>query len=207
MQPRLGNPIALLVALATCGGAPATSRGQSAPAAPAPVKESKVPVIGVGITVVHVDAVVLDKHGHQVTDLNADDFLVSEDGRSQSVTHCTYIAGQQAGPASPEPRGKTKAPRSLPPMAATRAPETATRTIAIVVDDLSMDFPNLVQTRAAITKYILGQMQPGDLVAILPTSRGGSNVGFVFDKRPLLAVADSLRWNSRTGAGCAIGGG
>ena len=39
----------------------------------------------------------------------------------------------------------------------------------MVVDDLGLSFENIVRVRGALKKYVEGQMQPGDLVALVRT--------------------------------------
>jgi hypothetical protein len=48
---------------------------------PAQVSQPQ-PVFRVGVDAVRIDAVVTDKNGHIVTDLNANDFELRQDGRS-----------------------------------------------------------------------------------------------------------------------------
>ena len=42
----------------------------------------------------------------------------------------------------------------------------------MVVDDLGLSFENIVRVREALKKYVEGQMQPGDLVALVRTGGG-----------------------------------
>src|SRR4029077_5792449 len=105
------------------------------PAAPTPPP----PVVSFTLSLVQVDAVVTDKDGHHVTDLKADDFEILEDGKRQDITNCAYIALPRAPSSAsvivPEP--KYRAPVRF-------NPEDVRRTIAIVVDDLSLPFSSLV---------------------------------------------------------------
>ncbi len=173
-----------------------------------------VPTIGTSVTVVEVDAVALDKKGRQVRDLTAGDFEIKQDGQPQRIVHCIYVDDER--PAGVPSRGgavgeAATAAASVPAAeggagAAARSP----RTVAIVIDDLSMDFATLVSVRQAVTKYVEEQMAPGDLAAVLPSSSaGGGLMGFTFDRRALLAACRALRWRftALDGSVCGASGG
>jgi hypothetical protein len=49
------------------------------------------PVLRITVNLVQVDAVVTDARGNPVTNLNANDFEVLEDGRPQTIKACVYI--------------------------------------------------------------------------------------------------------------------
>src|SRR6266702_4504088 len=85
--------ISLFVIL--CGGAlPALAqRPTSTPApSPTPPEASQDHVIRVRTNLVQVDAVVTDKDGHHVTDLNASDFEILENGQVRPADYCSYVS-------------------------------------------------------------------------------------------------------------------
>src|SRR4051812_21793682 len=84
-------------------------------------------VIKINTTLVQIDAVVT-RNGQQVTDLNAADFEVFEDGKSQAITNFSYISNVSAAPAA------TKRDPLAPPIPASVRPSDTRRTIALVVD-------------------------------------------------------------------------
>ena len=49
-------------------------------------------VIRINVNLVQIDAVVTDKQGRPVTDLQAAEFEVLQDGRTQGITNFSYIA-------------------------------------------------------------------------------------------------------------------
>src|SRR5689334_693335 len=51
-------------------------------------------VVKISVTLVQVDAVVTDRKGRHVTDLQPEDFEISEDGKRQHLTNFSYVAGQ-----------------------------------------------------------------------------------------------------------------
>jgi VWFA-related protein len=79
------------------------------------------------------------------------------------------------------------------------------RTIALVVDDLSLSFESTYFVRRALRKFVDEQMVDGDLVAIV---RAGAGIGafqqFTTDKRILHAAIERVKWipraNANTGA-------
>jgi VWFA-related protein len=58
-----------------------------------------------------------------------------------------------------------------------------------------MQFKEVARARMAIRKYVNDQMQPGDLVAILPTSGGNASfLMFTAEKQHLLTLVDNIKW-------------
>ena len=94
----------------------------------------------------------------------------------------------------------------IPPPTQILRPEQIRRTIALVVDDLSLSFESASLTRRALKKFVDEQMQPGDLVAIIRTGAGiGALQQFTSDKRLLYAAIEKIKWNpSGTGGASAF---
>ena len=156
--------------------------------------------IQVAVEEVRLDAVVLDGKGRQITDLMAEDFQIFQNGLPQKVTSCIYINQSQPQPlpkAPPAaPKGSVPVPRLTGPML-TR--EEVQRVIVFVVDDISMGCPDFHWARMALTKFVESQMQTGDLVAIVRTSRGiSANQMFSSDKRHLSAIIQTVRCGDST---------
>jgi VWFA-related protein len=152
--------------------------------------------IRVGVEEVRLDSVVLDQKGHQITDLTADDFELYQDGLRQKITSCIYINDYRPQPQPKIPNHAARDTKSMPPLP-TPAParEEVHRTIAFVVDNLVMSYDQVQLSRRALQKFVETQMQPGDLVAIMPTASGNASLGmFSSDKRHLLAIIGALRW-------------
>ncbi len=163
----------------------------------APAGQVESPIIRVTVNLVQVDAVVTDSKGRQVTDLKAEDFEITEDGRPQKITNFSYIRlappsqPATAPPTAPLPRGAVAPP---PAPAATKREEVR-RTIVLVVDDLGLSFESMGEVRHDLKHFVEQQLQPGDLVAIVRTSGGmGALDQFTIDRRLLLAAVERLRW-------------
>ena len=144
-------------------------------------------VVRITSNLIQIDAVVLDSEGRQVTDLTADDFELSEDGRTQGITNFSYVdnstnANATAGlkPAAPSTAAKGSTP--VPP--ARLKPGSARRRIAFVVDDLGLTFQATAYVRNFLKDFVKDQMRPGDLVAVVRTSAGvGALQQFTNDPR------------------------
>jgi VWFA-related protein len=161
----------------------------------------QTPTLRITVTLVQIDTVVTDSHGHHVMDLSPEDFEILQDGQPQPVTFFQRVAGPPPADAQPIPGDHVPAPLTSTALTSTAQ---VRRAIALVVDDLALSWQDLVQTRDAIKRYIEQQMQPGDLVSIVRTGGGIAILEqFTTDKRLLLESASALKWrfNGRQGLG------
>lgn len=176
--------------------------GQTPAPRPAPTpqeqqdKSADDEVVRITTNLVQVDVTVTDKKGQPVTDLRADEIEIQEDGRPQKITNFSYVSLESAAKGQPiataPPLDKNGPP--VPP--ARLRPEDVRRTVALVVDDLSLSFESANFTRQALKKFVDQQMQPGDLVAIIRTGGGiGALQQFTSDKRQLYAAIERVRFN------------
>jgi VWFA-related protein len=146
---------------------------------------------------VRVDAVVLDKNRNQITNLTKEDFEIRQDEKLQKIISCEYINIYQPQPKKQEGAAKeSKAISSLPtPMP---IQNEVRRNIVFLVDDLSMLFKQVHYARLSLRKFVETQMQPGDVIAIMQTSRGNAALqALTADKRNLLTIIDSIQWSYR----------
>ncbi|MGQ0760593.1 MAG: VWA domain-containing protein [Acidobacteriota bacterium] len=209
-RPFLTLFVALLLGWPARGREPQTQKSETKPSkaasstqAPA-TKDEQDDVVRITTSLVQLDAVVT-KDGKQITDLTADDFEISEDGRPQTITHFSYISNVPAtaevtpNNAPPTPQPRTSTASVLP--AVIRSRETR-RTIAIVVDDLGISLESMSPVKHQLRKFVDEQLQPNDLVAIIRTGgEVGSLQQFTTDRRLLYRAIESLSWNlcSRVG--------
>jgi VWFA-related protein len=85
-----------------CNGAMSALAQRSSPApaaSPTPVEATQDDVVRVRTNLVQVDAVVVDKDGHQVKDLNASDFEILENRQVRQADHCLYVSLVEQRPA------------------------------------------------------------------------------------------------------------
>ncbi|HEY0320891.1 MAG TPA: VWA domain-containing protein [Pyrinomonadaceae bacterium] len=162
-------------------------------------------VVRITTNLVQVDAVVTDKNGRYVTDLRPEDFEVTEDGKKQELTNFSYInvmSGSPSQPATNTTASTEQRSANLIPPARLLKPEQLRRTIALVVDDLSLSAESTYYVRRTLKNYLDEQIQENDLSAIVRTSSGiGVLQQFTSDKRILYAAVDRIRWFPRSRGG------
>ncbi len=152
------------------------------------------PLVRISVQLVQVDAVVTDKNGKIVRNLEQGDFEVLQDGKPVRINKFSFVEAGLPG---------YKAPLG-PRTAAALKPEQVRRTVVVLVDDLGLSFSAMAGVRDGLKKFIDRQLQPNDLVAILRTGSGsGAFENFTTNREQLRAAAERLKWNpfSRTGVG------
>lgn len=118
---------------------------QTAPEPPPPKL-----VVRISVELVQVDAIVTDSKGRHVTDLQASDFEIFEDGRRQELTNFAYELLAPESDAGPSAEATTLRSRGL-------RPDDVRRTIAIVVNDIDLSFADTLVAidgfRAALVPF------------------------------------------------------
>ncbi len=147
------------------------------------------------LAMVQVDVVVTDKKGQLVTDLDCEDFEISEDDRRQPIAQCAFVP--QLGLAVESlPGARSRTPNATVGPAARIDRAAVQRVIVLVVDDLSLDLQSVESVRTALRSFVADEMQPGDLVSVVRTGSGhGTLQQFTRDKRILTAAIDGVRFN------------
>jgi len=160
--------------------------------APSPTPPDDNDVVKISTNLIQLDVSVTDSKGKPIPDLNANEIEIYENGKKQDITNFSFILNQIPVSKS-DSKEKNKNP-ILPSQQLKR--ESIKRTVALVVDDLTMGFSEMRQTRDALKKFVNEQMQDGDLVAIIRTGAGiGALQQFTSDKRILFAAIEKLRFN------------
>src|SRR5262245_23964705 len=121
---------------------------QTAQPAPTPPDDGKV--VKVSTTLIQIDVTVTDERGRIVRDIKPEEVEMSENGQKQRITHFSFVSNaakvvekkkkEDKGPAIPEP------PLVL-------RPDQVRRTIALVVDDLTLSFESAAHTRRALKRF------------------------------------------------------
>lgn len=159
-------------------GLVATSAAQPMPPPP------QQPTLRIGVTAVEIDAVVTDGGGRHITDLQAADFELWQDDKPQTISSVRYVPA--LAPDRSESQTTANADRPLP-NSSLLALGQARRVMAVVVDDLGMDYTQLYRARTGLARFI-EQLHPDDALAISATSRGvGRLQQFTNDKTALQA--------------------
>jgi len=178
-----------------CG---ARAGGQNPPKKHQPEKTEDVVIVTTNL--VQLDAVVTDKSGRPVTDLQPEDFELLESGHARQITGFSYISLTSEGSlsnATPASRtGVDRAKKSGPPLTLHAfRPETVRRAIAIVVDDFGLSFESTARLRSALEKFIQEQTLRTDLIAVIRASGGaGALQQFTSNRAQILATVKRLRW-------------
>ena len=151
---------------------------QDAPA-PSEIKsQESIPNFRIQVerNLVQVRVVVRDSKGKVVAGLTKDDFILTDEGKPQVITHFAVEnpadrpAAVQAPPAEQEEDLEAEdRPASLPD-----------RYIAVFFDDVHIQFSDLARTREAAERYFSTMLLPGDRVGIF-TSSGQHQLDFTDD--------------------------
>ena len=159
---------------------------------PLPSPPDEGDVVKITTTLIQVDVTVTDKKGKIVTDLKPEEIQIFENGKKQEITNFSFISNIREKEENPAPpSGDIAAP--APP--ATVKPDQVRRTLAFVVDDLTLSWESTNLVRHTLKKFVDEQMQPGDLVAIIRTAGGlGALQQFTTDKRLLYAAIEKVKW-------------
>jgi VWFA-related protein len=179
-----------------------TGYAQTAAPTVVPKQPDDDEIIKISTALVQIDATVTDKSGNIITDLKPEDFEIYANGKKQEITNFSLVNGQKISKWISAGKSSGKAASPATPLPPITRPEQVRRTIAIVVDDLGLSAETLTFTKYAVKKYINDQIQPGDMVAVISTSKGvGTLLQFTTDKRLLDAAVSGIYWNIKSREG------
>lgn len=152
-------------------------------------------VVKITTNLIQVDVTVTDSKGRIVTDLKPEEIQIFENDKKQTITNFSFI-NTETRTVEKQASGKTSDKTLVPAPSRTLKAEEVRRTIALVVDDLSLSFDSAYYVRRSLKKFVDEQMQPDDLVAIIRTGSGvGALQQFTSDKRQLYAAIERVKWN------------
>jgi VWFA-related protein len=185
----LSHTVILLLFTASCAAGQTISTAPR-PSATPPVDDD---VVKIKTTLIQVDVSVTDGRGRAITGLRPEDFEIYENGQKQQIKHLNFVSNVTVEAAGTRPApGEVNVPVPQTPI----RPDRVRRTIALVVDDLSLSFESAHFTRRALKKFVDEQMQDGDLVAIVRTGAGvGALQQFTTSKQQLHAAIERVKWN------------
>jgi VWFA-related protein len=149
-------------------------------------------VIKVTSNLVGLDVIVKDKRGKPITDLKAEDFVISENGVRQNLAFfdSTLSNGNEIG--RPATAGAPAAPRlsnALP-----------RNIISLVLDGQTTEASHLKQVRDGIIRYIRERVSDSDSVALFSITGGLQLLQpFTQDKAKLIAAVENA-YGSSTGS-------
>lgn len=167
---------------------------QTAKPTPAPQPADDEDVVKISTSLIQVDVTVTDKNGKVISDLKPEEMEIYENGKKQDISNFSFISNIKKTAETPAENGKDKINVPIPLRNVNS--EQVRRTIALVVDDLTLSFESVYFVRRALKKFVDEQMQDGDLVAIIRTGAGiGALQQFTTDKRQLYAAIEKVKWN------------
>ncbi len=137
---------------------------------------------------VEVGVVVRDSRGRTVGGLNRDDFEIRDGGKKREIQTFSVESSSRVAKAAPsEQPAVTVAPPRQP--APVKAPP---RYVALLLDDLSLDFPDLVHVRTAARRFLSEGMSAGDQLGVFTTS-GRQVLPFTGDAPKIIATIDGFK--------------
>jgi VWFA-related protein len=154
-------------------------------------------VIKVTSNLVNLDVMVKDKKGKAITDLKAEDFVLSENGVPQTISFFESTLSSSSRTNEPV------TPASIPLTTEKRELNSFPRNIiSLVLDGQTTEGANLKHVRDGMTKYIRERISDSDSVALFAISGGLQLLQpFTEDKAKLIAAierADSISTVAKT---------
>jgi VWFA-related protein len=160
---------------------------------PKPSPPDDQDVVKISTNLIQIDVTVTDRNGKIIKDLRPDEISIFENGKRQNISNFSFVSNVRETPENE--KGAAALPPVPVPLSPPR-PENTRRTIALVVDDLTLSFESIYYVRRALKKFVDEQMQDGDLVGIIRTAGGiGALQQFTTDRRQLYAAIEKVRWN------------
>src|SRR6201987_2062893 len=187
---------------------PEPNPGASAPGAPRPnssnatqemnTRDSSTP-FSVRVNLVPIRVVVRDAHGLAVPNLPQADFRVFEDGKLQLISHFSVETPAPTAQPLPETSSSHLAESKKAPAALVRP----SRFVALLFDDVHLQFGELARIRNVADDYVKSSFQPPDRFAIFTIS-GQSQTDFTDDRAKLHEALQGVQPRPVT-AGSATG--
>src|SRR6185295_787907 len=161
------------------------------PQTPSPSPQEVAPddVVRIITSLVQTDVVVTDKNDQAITDLTADDFKLTENGKRQELQFVQFVSADQ----SPRLESSVKvAGRPIDPeVARNLSAKDLRRVFAFVVDDLTIPYEDVSNLRKLLNAFVNDKMREGDLVAIIRVTGGKGLLQQFTSDRQLLRRAIS----------------
>jgi VWFA-related protein len=156
------------------------------PDPPAQGADQQRPTFRTGINFVRVDAIVSDKQGNAVTDLRAEDFEITEQGKPQAIEAFKLVSVDSPGGPPDE------APRAIHSELdeEREAARDDVRLFSIFLDDYHVRRESSLIAREQIARFVETELRPSDLIAMMYPLESISTVRLTRDHG---AVAQAIR--------------
>ncbi|HVF90785.1 MAG TPA: VWA domain-containing protein [Blastocatellia bacterium] len=119
---------------------------------------------------VQVDLIVLDRSGRPVKDLKEQDFILTEDGKQQSISFFSLLASPRPDAAAGAPGQAGAGPSATQP----GIPPGTGRTIFLIFDPYFISFDSYPRLRTGLQGFIADNLDPQDQLAIINLSGGAA---------------------------------
>jgi len=158
------------------------------PAAVQAPQQQQPPVFRGGANVVRVDVTVTNRRGEPATDLTRDDFVVSEDGVSQTITSFELVR------ATGEPADDRSLEIHTASQVAAEAARDDVRLFLIFWDEYHIgQFIPAIRGRQALTQFVRTAFGPTDLVGIMDQLTTVESIKFTRDRLQLADQVHALK--------------
>jgi VWFA-related protein len=151
-------------------------------------ERAQQPPIRTGINFVRVDVIVSDGKGQPVTDLEAEDFSVAEDGKPQKIESFTLVKIDNAVQAEDRPPSSIRNDYDEEREAA--RPDV--RLFVILLDDYHVRLGNSMAVRKPLTEFIQNSLGPADMVALMYPLTPVADIRFSRDRNALLSAIEKF---------------
>ena len=177
---------ALAACLLCLFGSPPSATGQEVGSAELTTRETDPTFkLQVQRNLVLVRVVVRDSKGRTVSNLQKENFRVSDSGKPQTVSHFSVEVPSSKVHDLQAPEEEEAGPEAL--SETVLAASTPERYAALFFDDIHMKFEDVARTRDATERYLAASLQPGDRVGVF-TSSGQHVLDFTNDRAKLHEV-------------------
>ncbi len=182
------TPIRDVVATALIGAAILSTPLRAQDAA----SDTQQPVFQSDVDLIEMDVSVLDRDRRPIRGLTIDDFTVTEDGKPARI-----VAVSPVDLAEHDPARSARMRYVSRDVAANDLSDQLGdgRLVAIVIDDVNLpaDFPDIVRSTRETARYIVDQLGPSDMAAIVYAQNAGRTQDFTSDRAKLLDAIDRFQ--------------
>lgn len=119
---------------------------------PTPPLVDNTDVVKISTTLIRVDVSVTDEDGKIVTDLKPEDFEIYENGVKQDITSFSFVSSGSEENIGKKDERRDKLVLPVPPQ--NIKPEQVRRTMALIVDDLSLSFESMHFVRRSLKNFV-----------------------------------------------------
>src|SRR5262245_61214278 len=154
---------------------------------PQPQQQDQPTRIKTGINFVRVDVIVTDRQGKPVLDLKPEEFRLKEDNKPQSIDSFTVVKtideiSQMDLPPLPEIKSLADEQRE--------AARPDARLFILFLDDYHVRRGNDMSVRQPLTDFVMNQLGPADMVAIMYPLTPIAALSFTRNKKSLVSAIE-----------------